>query len=167
MNTDLLVTDPSLPEVTMTAEPVVKEITTRGGEVSFDGGSVNFPRGATVKDQQVEVITSFHMPHQMPPGVESVSPAILIRTTADLRKEADLKIYHNAHLETEEDTKVMMVLTSSTVPEEHGYEFKEEKKAKPNFSPKRRFGTIKMNVKSLWVKIARKKKKGKTRGKLF
>lgn len=158
--------DESLPGVTMSAPPIVKEITSRGGEVNFDDGSVNFPRGATIQDQQVEFRTSFHMTHQMPPGVESVSPAILIRITVDLRKEADVKIYHNAHLETAEDSKDMMFLTASAVPEEQGYMFKAPKVTRQDFSPAKRFGTLKMKIQSFWVKIGRKRKKGKkTQGK--
>jgi hypothetical protein len=155
--------DESLPEVTMTA-PLRQEVTRVGGNVNFDGGSVSFPNGAIMGSQPVEFITSFHMPHEMPLGVESVSPAVLVRTAEELRKEVQLTLHHNSNLKTAQDSKDMMFLTASTTPEDSTYKFTELKGAKPNFNPLKKIGSIKMKIQSIWVEVGRKRKKGATHG---
>ena len=108
------------------------------------GISVTFPENSLPStDQPLEITIQpcFSGSFEMPDGIESVSPAYLIKCNRKitLLKDAILMIRHYANLQTEEDCKNMVFLSARSTPEYRGsspvYVFKEITDTKGLFRP--------------------------------
>ena len=132
------------------------------------GISISVPRNATVRDEQVDLTTSFSEAYEMPAGVESVSPAYSIETSkkVEFSKDVEVKLQHNASLETAEDHKDMVVLKSSQSPSQGTSQvgmFEEVDRSKVEIGPHWAVLKVKSFVSSVF-KIGKKKDKYKSKG---
>ncbi|ORU94815.1 MAG: hypothetical protein A6F71_09725 [Cycloclasticus sp. symbiont of Poecilosclerida sp. M] len=62
-------------------------ITSKGGEINLKdeiGATLSIPRNSTTKDEPVNFTTGFSGSYEMPEGVESASPAYMIKTTNEV-----------------------------------------------------------------------------------
>lgn len=171
----LLQLDPKLPGVILSEPPRQKTITSKGGEIDLEeeiGSSIVVPRNSTARDEPVDFATGFSGLYELPEGVESVSPAYLIKTTKKVKfsKDIAVRLQHNANLQTAEDCKAMVFLKASVTPTHKGsnssLKFEEIKGTKAEFSQgKSNFGVIKLKHLFSWFKIGRKKRKNSGKGK--
>ena len=108
----------------------------------------------------------------MPEGVESVSPAYLIKTTNEVEfdEPVDMELQHNSYLQTEEDCNEMMFLEASITSTAHQdsdsrlkFENIDNASAAVKFSPGERHGGLKQKKLSSWYKIGRKQSGKKSR----
>lgn len=121
--------------------------------------SISIPRNATLEDEQMEVTASFSGTHEMPDGVESVSPYYIIETSkrVEFIKDVEVKLQHTAHLEKEEDYQNMVVLKASHTCSQGGHagKFEEIDRTSVKFSP----GFVMFKVKSFsWFNIGWRRK---------
>ena len=102
----------------------------------------------------------------MPEGVESVSPAYLIKTTneVEFHEPVDVTLQHTSYLHTAEDCKEMMFLKASITSTAHKdsesrltFEEIDGASASVKFSPKEGHGILKLKKLFSWFKIGRKK----------
>ena len=103
----------------------------------------------------------------MPEGVESVSPAYLIKTTneVEFNEPVDLILQHISNLQTAEDCKEMMFLKARITSTAHKdsdsrlkFENIDNASAAVKFSPGERYGRLKLKKLFSWFKIGRKQK---------
>ena len=108
------------------------------------GISITFPENSlpsTDPPLEISIQPCFSGPFEMPGGIESVSPAYIIKYNRKIMflKDVILKIRHYANLQTEEDCENMVFLSASSIPEYRGstpvYVFKEITDAKGWFRP--------------------------------
>ena len=105
----------------------------------------------------------------MPEGVESVSPAYLIKTTneVEFHEPVDVTLQHNSNLQTAEDCKDMMFLEASITHEDSdsilSFEKIDNASAAVSFSPGERHGRLKLKKLLSWFKIGRKQSGNKSR----
>ena len=101
----------------------------------------------------------------MPEGVESVSPAYLIKTTneVEFHEPVDVTLQHTSNLQTAEDCKEMMFLKASITSTAHKdsdsrlkFESIDNASAAVKFSPGEQHGGLKLKKLSSWFKIGRK-----------
>ena len=145
-------------------------ITSKGGEINLKdeiGATLSIPRNSTAKDEQVNFAAGFCGSYEMPEGVESVSPAYLIKTTneVEFREPVDLTLQHTSNLQTAEDCKEMVFLRASITSTPHKdsdsklkFEEINNASAAVKFSPGERHGKLKMKKLISWLKIGRKQK---------
>jgi hypothetical protein len=112
----------------------------------------------------------------MPDGIESASPAYLITTAneVEFKKDVDVRLQHNADLQTQKDCHDMVLLQASSTPKYKGrhpspiYEFEEfDGGGGETFSTlpgKRRFGNFRWRRFSSLFRIGRRQSGG---GSLF
>ena len=145
-------------------------ITSKGGEINLMdeiGITITFPRNSTTKDEQLNLATGFSGSCEMPKGVESVSPAYLIKTTneVEFRKHVDMKLQHTSNLQTAEDCKEMVFLEASSTSKSTANEDSDSRlsfeeidnaSAAVKFSPGERHGGLKLKKLMSWFKIGRK-----------
>ena len=143
-------------------------ITPKGGKIDMKnemGIAITFSRNSTAKDEQVNLATGFSGSCEMPEGVESVSPAYLIKTTKEIefREPVDLTLRHVSSLKTAEDCKEMVFLKASSTSTAHKdsdsrlkFESIDNASAAVKFSPGEQHGRVKMNKLFSWFKIGRK-----------
>lgn len=160
--------EPEFPGIIL-SEPRRREtISPEGREIDLGdkiGVSLSISRNSVVEDEDLIIQPSFCGPFEMPDGVESASPAYLIKTTneVEFKRDVDVKLQHNALLRTEEDCKGMVLLQASSTPTYRDsspvYEFEEIDGGDGTFSPlpgKRRYGRFKWRRFSSYFKIGRK-----------
>ena len=108
------------------------------------GISITFPENSlppTDPPLEVNIQPCFSGPFEMPDGIESVSPAYIIKYNRRITflKDVILKIQHYANLQTEEDCENMVFLSARCIPEYRGsspiYVFKEITDSKGLFRP--------------------------------
>ena len=108
------------------------------------GISITFPKNSlSSSDPPLEITIQpcFSGPFEMPDGIESVSPAYIIKYNRKITflKDVILKIRHYANLQTKEDCDNMAFLSASSIPEYRGscpfYVFKEITDTKGLFGP--------------------------------
>ena len=157
------------------APPKQEIITPKGGEINLKdeiGATLSIPRNSTAKDEQVNFSTGFSGSCEMPEGVESVSPAYLIKTTneVEFHEPVDLTLQHTSYLQTAEDCKEMMFLKASITSTAHKdsdsrlkFENIDNASAAVKFSPGERHGGLKLKKLSSWFKIGRKQNGKKSR----
>ena len=120
------------------------------------GASLTFPENSlppTEPPVEVAIEPCFSGSFIMPDGIESTSPAYVIKPNRKVKFEKDivLKIRHNANLQTEEDCENMVFLSASSTPEYRGstpvYVFKEITDKKGLFRPgqEKPLGEIQLN----------------------
>ena len=120
------------------------------------GISLTFPENSLPSKKppvEVAIEPCFSGPFIMPDGIESTSPAYVIKTNQKVKfeKYIVLKIQHNANLQTEEDCESMVFLSASSTPEYRGstpvYVFKEITDTKGLFRPgqEKPLGEIQLN----------------------
>jgi hypothetical protein len=165
--------DPELPGV-ICSEPQIQEtVSPKGGEISLAGVSLSISTSSVDEDEDLIIQPSFSGPFELPEGIESVSPAYLIKTPKEVefKKDVDVRLQHNADLQTEEDCESMVLLQASSTPtyEDHGsspvYKFKEIDSGDDAFSPlpeRKRFGSFKMKELSSYYKIGRRQNRGES-----
>ena len=164
--------DPKLPGAIL-SEPLRKiTITPRGKEVSLEqemGVSISIPRNAVVKEEQLDLATSFSDSYQMPDGVESVSPAYIIETSKEiieLSGDIEVRLQHTANVETEEECRDLMVLRAALSPSLKGsasnavHKFEKEEEIKAKFSLKYAVMKVKKLASSVFKVATRRKDKG-------
>ena len=145
-------------------------ITSEGGEINLNdemGVTITTPRNSIAKDEQVNLATGFSGSCEMPEGVESVSPAYLIKTTneVEFREPVDVTLQHTSNLQTTEDCKEMMFLKARITSTPHKdsdsklkFEEIDNASAAVKFSPGERHGKLKTKKLISWLKIGRKQK---------
>ena len=143
-------------------------ITSEGGEINLMdeiGATLYIPKNSTNKDEQVNFAAGFSGSYEMPAGVESVSPAYLIKTTneVEFREPVDLTLQHNSNLQTAEDCKEMVFLKASipsTAHKDSDSRLKFEKIDNASdavkFSQGEGHGRFKLKKIFSWFKIGRK-----------
>ena len=163
--------EPELPGV-IVSEPQRREtVSLEGAEIQDVGVSLSISRNSVIEDEGLIIQTTFCGPFAMPAGVDSASPAYLIKTANEMefKKDVDVKLQHNADLRTEEDCKDMVLLQASSTPTYKGrdpspiYEFEEIDGGDGTFSPlpgRRRFGNFKWRRFSSYFRIGRKRSEG-------
>ena len=120
------------------------------------GASLTFPENSLPPIEppvEVAIEPCFSGSFIMPDGIESTSPAYVIKPNREVKFEKDivLKIRHNANLQTEEDCENMVFLSASSTPEYRGstpvYVFKEITDKKGLFRPgqEKPLGEIQLN----------------------
>ena len=106
----------------------------------------------------------------MPEGVESVSPAYLIKTTneVEFNEPVGLTLQHTSYLQTAEDCKEMVILKASITLTSHKdsdsrlkFEEIDNANAPVKFSPGEGYGRLILKKLSSWFKIGRKLLSGK------
>ena len=141
------------------SEGVKKEsITSHEKTVNLEevGISLTFPENSLPSNEppvEVTIQPCFSGSFIIPDGIESTSPAYVIKPNRKVKFEKDivLKIRHNANLQTEEDCENMVFLSSSSTPEYREsspvYVFKEITDTKGLFRPgqERPLGEIQLN----------------------
>ena len=109
------------------------------------GISITFPENSlpsTDPPLEITIQPCFSGPFEMPDGIESVSPAYIIKYSRKITflKDVILKIRHYANLQTKEDCENMVFLSASSTPEYRGsspvYVFKEITGTKGLFRPR-------------------------------
>ena len=109
------------------------------------GISITFPENSlpsTDLPLEISIQSCFSISFEMPDGIESVSPAYIIKCNrkATFLKDVILKIRHYANLQTEEDCEKMVFLSARCTPEYRGsrpvYMFKEMTGTKGLFRPR-------------------------------
>ena len=152
------------------APPRQETITSKGGEINLKdeiGATLSVPRNSTAKDEQLNLAVRFSGSYEMPEGVESVSPAYLIKTTneVEFHEPVDLTLQHTSYLQTAEDCKEMVILKASITSTAHEdsdsrlkFENIDNDIAAVKFSPGERHGELKLKKLSSWLKIGRKQK---------
>ena len=117
------------------------------------GISITFPENSlpsTDPPLEVTILPCFSGPFEMPDGIESVSPAYIIKYNRKITflKDVILKIQHYANLQTEEDCKNIVFFSARCTPKYRGsspvYVFKEITASKGLFRPRQKkpFGEI-------------------------
>ena len=139
------------------------------------GAALFIPRNSTAKDEQVHFSTGFSGSCEMPEGVESVSPAYLIKTTneVEFREPVGLTLQHTSNLQTPEDCKEMVFLKASITSTAHKdsdsrlkFEEIDNASAAVKFSPGERHGKLKIKRLFSWFKVGIRRLSGKkSRGK--
>ena len=120
------------------------------------GISLTFPENSLPSKKppvEVAIEPCFSGPFIMPDGIESTSPAYVIKPDQKVKFKKDivLKIRHNANLQTEEDCENMVFLSANSTPEHRGsspiYVFKEITGTKGLFRPgqEKPLGEIQLN----------------------
>ena len=152
----------------MCEPPRQKIVTSEGRKINLEdeiGASISVPRDAIVEDEKVDIAAGFSLPYEMPDGVESVSPAVLIKTkrNVEFTKDVDVKLQHHANIKTAEDCKDMLFLEASVNPTRGSdlsqvYMFEEMKGTEIKFKPGERSGMVKLKRLFSWLKIGRKKR---------
>ena len=102
----------------------------------------------------------------MPEGVESVSPAYLIKTTneVEFHEPVDVTLQHTSNLQTAEDCKEMVILEANITHEDSDSILSFEKtSAAVSFSPGERHGRLKLKKLFSWFRIGRKQSGKKSR----
>ena len=129
------------------SDGVKKEsITSDGKTINLEevGVSLIFPENSLPSNEppvEVAIQPCFSGSFIMPDGIESMSPAYVIKPNRKVtfQKDVVLKIQHYANLQTEEDCEDMVFLSANSTPEYRGsnpvYVFKEIKKARILFRP--------------------------------
>ena len=159
--------DPKLPGVLLSELPRREIVTSKGTEIDLKneiGVSISIPEDSTRKEQSLDLATGFSGVYEMPNGVQSVSPAYLIKTTEEVtfRKDVDVTLQHNANLETMEDCKEMIFLGANLTPTQRDsdsnpvYKFEEIKGSPVEFSPGKMHGGITLSRLFSLFKIGRK-----------
>ena len=104
----------------------------------------------------------------MPEGVESVSPAYLIKTTneVEFNEPVDLTLQHTSYIQTAEDCKEMVFLKASITSHKDSdsrlkFEEIDNASAAVKFSPGEGYGSLILKKLSSWFKIGRKLLSGK------
>ena len=149
------------------APPRQETITPKGGEINLKdeiGATLSIPRNSTAKDEQVNFTTGFSGSYEMPEGVESVSPAYLIKTTneVEFNEPVDVTLQHTSNLQTAEDCKEMVFLKASITHEDSrsdsilSFEKIDNTSAAVSFSPGERHGRLKLKKLFSWFRIGRK-----------
>jgi hypothetical protein len=166
--------DPELPGV-IWSEPQIREtVSPEGGEICLEkriGVSLSISRNSVIEDEDLIIQPSFSGPFEMPEGIESASPAYLIKTAKEVefKKDVDVRLQHNTDLRTEEDCKAMVLLQASSTPTYKGrdpspvYEFEEIDGGDGMFSPlpgRRRFGSFKWRRFRSYFRIGRRQSGG-------
>ena len=109
------------------------------------GISITFPENSWPSSDpplEITIQPCFSGPFEMPDGIESVSPAYIIKYNRKITfiKDVILKIRHNANLQTKEDCENMVFLSARSTPEYRGscpfYVFKEITDTKGLFGPR-------------------------------
>lgn len=173
--------EPELPGVILSEPQRQETVSPDGGEIKLEkeiGVSLSISRNSVDIDEDLIIQPSFCGPFEMPDGIESASPAYLIKTAneVEFKKDVDVKLQHNADLRTEEDCKDMVLLQASSTPTYKGrdpspvYEFEEIDGGSDTFSPlpgRRRFGSFKWRRFSSYFKIGRKRSGGECVGLSF
>lgn len=159
----------------MSEPPRQETITSEGGDINLEdeiGACISFPRDATLEDEELKVVTGFSLHHEMPKDVESVSPAILIKTANEIEfsKEVHVRMQHNANLKTAEDCSNMVFLMASITPSQSGpgckplYKFEVIEGSEAKFNPGEKTGVVKRKSLFSWLKIGRKKRDNHSEG---
>ena len=134
------------------------------------GAALSIPRNSTAKDEQVNVAAGFSGSYEMPEGVESVSPAYLIKTTneVEFNEPVGLTLQHTSNLQTAEDCKEMMFLKASIILTSHKdsdsrlkFEEIDNASAAVKFRPGERHGKLKIKRLFSWFKIGIRSLSGK------
>ena len=108
------------------------------------GISITFPKNSlpsTDHPLEITIQPCFSGPFEMPDGIESVSPAYIIKYNQKITflNDVILKIQHYANLQTEKDCENMVFLSASSTPKYRGsspiYVFKEITATKGLFRP--------------------------------
>ena len=154
-------------------ESVSQIITSKGGEINLKdeiGATLSIPRNSTAKDERVNFSTGFSGLCEMPEGVESASPAYLIKTTneVEFKKPVDVTLQHTSNLQTAEDCKEMMILEASCITHEDSdsilsFEKIDNSSGAVSFSPGERHGRLRLKKLFSWFKIGRKQNGNKSR----
>ena len=122
---------------TLTFESAAKNI-----DLDEVGISLSIPENAVSTSEssiQLEVQPCFSGPFDVPPDIELVSPAYIVKPSTEVpfKKEVQMNIRHHANLESEEDCEDMVFLSASTTPTYRGdslvYKFREIKEEKGFF----------------------------------
>ena len=104
----------------------------------------------------------------MPEGVESVSPAYLIKTTneVEFREPVDVTLQHTSCIQTAEDCKEMVFLKASITSADSDSKLKFENidnaSAAVQFSPGEGHGRLKLKKLFSWFKIGRRQNEKKS-----
>ena len=148
-------------------------ITSKGGEINLKdeiGATLSIPINSTARGEHVQVnlATGFRGTCEMPEGVESVSPAYLIKTTNEIefREHVDIKLRHTSNLQTAEDCEEMVFLKANITQNDSNSRLHFEKivdSDSVNFSPGERDGRLKLKKLFSWFKIGRKQSRNKSR----
>jgi hypothetical protein len=163
---------PELPGIILSETPRQEVITSEGKDINLEdeiGASVSIPRDATIRSAEIDLATSFSGQFQLPEGVESVSPAYMIKTSNDVEfsKDVDVRLRHTANIQTAEDCNSMVFLRADITPTRSSdsrivYKFEEIKGKSAEFGTgRRRFGVIKLKRLFSWFKIGKRQEGSK------
>ena len=170
--------DPKLPGVLLSELPRLETITSKGAVIDLRkeiGVSISIPENTTQEEQTVELAAGFSGAYEMPEGVQSVSPAYLIKTTEEgrFRKDVDVTLQHNANLETMEDCKEMIFLGANLTPTHTDsdsnpvYKFEEIKGSHVEFSPGKKHGGITLSSLFSLFKVGRRQSRKENKGRII
>ena len=148
-------------------------ITSEGGEINLKdeiGVTITIPRNSSDKDEQVNLATGFSGSCEIPEGMESASPAYLIKTTneVEFNEPVDVTLQHTSNLQTAEDCKEMVILEASCITHEDSnsilsFEKIDNSSGAVSFSPGERHGRLRLKKLFSWFKIGRKQNGNKSR----
>ena len=123
----------TLPSVNLEKAVLTKTFESSGGlfDASAAGITISIPLGAVpsgvIATVSVKLCSSSLF--QFPEDCEPVSPIYFVETNKKFLKPVELGISHDAHLQSEEDCKSVVILTASLVPDCRGstlsYPFRE------------------------------------------
>ena len=170
--------DLKLPGFFLSELPRRETITSKGAVIDLRkeiGVSISISEDTTQEEQTVEIAAGFSGAYEMPEGVQSVSPAYLIKTTEEgrFRKDIDVTLQHNANLETMEDCKEMIFLGANLTPTHTDsdsnpvYRFEEIKGSHVEFSPGKKHGGITLSSLFSLFKIGRKQSGKENKGRII
>jgi len=173
--TGLLHKDPKLPGAILSEPPRRITITPRGKEANLQeemGVAISVPRNATVRDEHVDISTSFAGAYETPEGIASVSPAYTIETSREVKfnQSVEVRLAHTANLETAEEQKDVVVMKASCTPSQQGaasnavHRFEEMEGTRLTFRPRCVVMKVKHFVSSIFKVGRRKKRRGSTEG---
>lgn len=116
--------DPNFPGVYLFEKARSVHVTSDGKLINLEkeiGLSINIPKDSFshTSDVYITIAAIFSGPFQVPGNLSLISPIFLVslESATELRKEVEVKIQHNAYVESEEDYNKFVLLKGSTVPD--------------------------------------------------